>query len=98
MPADAWALPFAVGECSYPVVRRDPREAAGGIQEPQSRGDMAGQGSGRIDDTLLVRDAQRGNRAASRSWCGTTTKPYFGLPCTSRARSMKLRMCIRKLS
>jgi RNA polymerase sigma-70 factor, ECF subfamily len=64
MPADAWAVPFAVGECSYPVVRRDPREAADGIQEPQLRGDMASQGSGRIDDTLLVRDAQRGNRAA----------------------------------
>jgi RNA polymerase sigma-70 factor, ECF subfamily len=63
MPADAWAVPFAVGECSYPV-RRDPRELAGGIQEPQLRGDMAGQDSGRIDDTLLVRDAQRGNRAA----------------------------------
>ncbi len=64
MPADAWAVPFAGSECSYPVVRRDPREAAGEIQEPQLRGDMAEQGSGRIDDTLLVRDAQRGNRAA----------------------------------
>ena len=54
--------------CSWRVflsgVRRDPREEAGEIQEPQLRGDMARQGSGRIDDTLLVRDAQRGNRAA----------------------------------
>ncbi len=64
MPADAWAVPFAVGECSPPVVRRDPREEAGGIQDPQVRGHMAGQASGRIDDTLLVREAQRGNRAA----------------------------------
>src|SRR5579863_5748341 len=64
MPAGAWAVPFAVGECSHPVVRRDPREEAGGIQDPQLRGHMAGQASGRIDDTLLVREAQRGNRAA----------------------------------
>jgi len=64
MPAGAWAVPFAVGECSHPVLRRDPREEAGGIQDPQLRGDMAGQASGRIDDTLLVREAQRGNRAA----------------------------------
>ena len=28
------------------------------------RGLMAGQASGRIDDTMLVREAQRGNRAA----------------------------------
>ena len=33
-------------------------------QDPIARGQMAGQGSGRIDDTLLVREAQRGNRAA----------------------------------
>src|ERR1700681_2870637 len=64
MPAEAWAVPFVVGECSHQIVRRDPREEAGGIQDPQLRGDMAGQGSGRIEDTLLVRDAQRGNRAA----------------------------------
>ncbi len=63
MPADAWAVPFAVGECSHPAISRDPREEAGGIQEPRLRGLMAGQAS-RIDDTLLVREAQRGNRAA----------------------------------
>ena len=54
MPAGVWAVPFEVGECSHPVVRRDPREEAGGIQDPQLRGHMAGQASGRIDDTLLV--------------------------------------------
>jgi RNA polymerase sigma-70 factor (ECF subfamily) len=64
MPAEAWAVPFAVGESSHPLVRRDPREEAGGILDPQLRGLMAGQASSRIDDTLLVRDAQRGNRAA----------------------------------
>src|SRR5579864_8070954 len=64
MPAEAWAVPFAVGESSHLAVRRNPREEAGGIQDPQLRGDMAGQASGRIDDTLLVREAQRGNRAA----------------------------------
>src|ERR1700681_2369699 len=64
MPAEAWAVPFVVGECSHQIVRRDPREEAGGIQDPQLRGHMAGQASGRIDDTLLVREAQRGNRSA----------------------------------
>jgi RNA polymerase sigma-70 factor (ECF subfamily) len=65
MPAEAWAVPFAVGESSHPVVRRDQREEAGGIQDdPQVWGHMAGQASGRIDDTLLVREAQRGNRTA----------------------------------
>ena len=65
MPADAWAVPFAVGERSHPLARRDQREEAGEIQDdPQLWGHMAGQASGRIDDTLLVREAQRGNRAA----------------------------------
>ena len=65
MPADAWAVPFAVGECSHPIARRDQGEEAGRIQgDPQLWGHMAGQASSRIDDTLLVRDAQRGNRAA----------------------------------
>jgi RNA polymerase sigma-70 factor, ECF subfamily len=65
MPADAWAVPFAVGEGSHPLARRDQREEAGGIQDdPRLRGLMTGQASGRIDDTLLVREAQRGNRAA----------------------------------
>src|SRR5271169_5386844 len=58
MPADAWAVPFAVGD------REIAREKASRSQDPQSWGHMAGQASGRIDDTLLVREAQRGNRAA----------------------------------
>jgi RNA polymerase sigma-70 factor, ECF subfamily len=63
MPADAWAVPLTVGEC----LRREKRQngvAAGRTQDPHSRGFMAGQSVGRIDDTMLVREAQRGNRAA----------------------------------
>ena len=41
---------------------------------------MAGQGLSRIDDTVLVREAQRGDPPRSRSWYGTTTKLW---PCTS---------------
>ena len=62
MPADVLAVPFTVGECSRR--ERDPREEASRTQDPPSQGLMAGQGLGRIDDTLLVREAQRGNRAA----------------------------------
>ncbi len=64
MPADAWAVPFTVGECSAPDARRNQRENSSEPQEPLWRGHMAGQGLGRIDDTLLVREAQRGDRAA----------------------------------
>jgi RNA polymerase sigma-70 factor, ECF subfamily len=64
MPAEAWILRFAVGERSGPQSRRDPGNEAGGAQDPSTRGHMAGQGISRIDDTLLVREAQRGNRAA----------------------------------
>ena len=64
MPAEAWVVPFAVGERSHPQRGREQRDEASGIQDPRVRGHMAGQSLGRIDDTLLVRDAQRGNRAA----------------------------------
>jgi len=63
MPAEAWAVPFAVGECSR-WERRQSGVEAGRTQDPPSRGLMAGQSLGRIDDTMLVREAQRGNRAA----------------------------------
>jgi len=62
MPAGAWAVPFAVGEGSFR--ERGRREEASGTQDPPSRGLMAERSLGRIDDTLLVREAQRGNRAA----------------------------------
>jgi len=62
MPADALAVPFAVGECSHRGAGQN--QGASGTQDPSPRGLMAGQSLGRIDDTLLVREAQRGNRAA----------------------------------
>ncbi len=64
MPADAWAVPFAVGECSRPGVASAKAERSNGTQDPYMRGQMAGQSLGRIDDTMLIREAQRGNRAA----------------------------------
>ena len=63
MPADAWAVPIAVGGPTYPGVRGARGDNSSGIQHPTSRGHMAGQGS-RIDDTMLIREAQRGNGAA----------------------------------
>jgi RNA polymerase sigma-70 factor, ECF subfamily len=63
MPADAWAMRFAVGKCSNQE-RTDQTKRNNSTWDPQARGQMAGQSLGRIDDTLLVREAQRGNRAA----------------------------------
>jgi len=63
MPADAWAVSLTVGECSIPEARH-PGERGVRTQDPTVRGQMAGQGLSRIDDTQLVREAQRGNRAA----------------------------------
>ncbi len=62
MPADAWTLPF--GECLNPGASSDRVVQGSGTQDPMARGDMAGHTTGRIDDTTLVREAQRGNRAA----------------------------------
>jgi len=62
MPADAWVVPLTVGTCSRQGAGR--HEEACGTQDFPSRGLMAGHSPGRIDDTLLVREAQRGNRAA----------------------------------
>ena len=63
MPADAWAVPITVGERSYPGVKGTGVNKGSGTQIPAARTPMAGQGS-RIDDTMLIREAQRGNRAA----------------------------------
>ena len=61
MPADAWAL--AIG--GFFGSRSANRRAQGSdTQTPLDRGEMAGHTTGRIDDTMLVREAQRGNRAA----------------------------------
>src|SRR5438045_699540 len=65
MPADVWAIPFAVGARSRPDAKRDEMARINGVtQDPSSRGHMAGHSQSRIDDSLLVREAQRGNRAA----------------------------------
>ena len=58
MPADAWAVQFPVGKGAGSTNRRAQRSAT----ETPGRERMAVQN--RIDDTLLVREAQRGNRAA----------------------------------
>src|SRR5215813_3973823 len=63
MPADVWALPIG----GYPTTGASSVAAGRGSgtqDEPTAQGQMAGQGLGRIDDTVLVREAQRGNRAA----------------------------------
>jgi RNA polymerase sigma-70 factor (ECF subfamily) len=64
MPADAWAVPFAVGEYPYQSAKRAPVDGNSETQDPSVWGQMAGHSLGRIDDSLLVREAQRGNRAA----------------------------------
>src|SRR5881398_2669811 len=64
MPADAWAVPFAVGECFHPAPQPERVERGSETQDPYSRGHMSGQSLSRIDDTLLIREAQRGNRGA----------------------------------
>ena len=64
MPADAWAVSLLVGERSQTEARRAIRIRDNRTQNPLTRGQMTGQNSSRIDDTVLVRDAQRGNRAA----------------------------------
>jgi RNA polymerase sigma-70 factor, ECF subfamily len=60
MPADAWAVQFPVGKCSTSA--SSARVGRSGTQGSPARDHMAGQN--RIDDTLLVREAQRGNRTA----------------------------------
>ena len=64
MPADAWAVSFTVGKGSLPRSESAGREEGSGTQDPQTRGHMAGHGLSRIDDSVLVREAQRGNRVA----------------------------------
>jgi RNA polymerase sigma-70 factor, ECF subfamily len=61
MPADAWVLPIDGYSRSSAADRRAQSSAT---QNPADRGQMAGHTTGRIDDTMLVREAQRGNRAA----------------------------------
>src|SRR5436309_12240943 len=64
MPADAWAVSITVGESFRPGAGRPQAERSRRSQSPSWRGQMAGHGLGRIDDSLLIREAQRGSRAA----------------------------------
>lgn len=76
MPADAWAVQFPVGKYSSPG-RVPQAGTSGGTQPPQRQPSSEPSNTGlkfvprnqmlsqnRIDDTLLVRSAQRGDRAA----------------------------------
>jgi len=72
MPADVWALTLAVGRGVRSGAERDQASRAGGntvsegaLRENQelTLGRMAGQ-ERRIDDTILIREAQRGNHGA----------------------------------
>src|SRR3989475_3717230 len=62
MPADAWVAPFAVGQRA-PSGTKSERDRVSGNQSTGIRDRMAGQ-ERRIDDTMLIREAQRGNHAA----------------------------------
>src|ERR1700726_953699 len=63
MPAEAWAVSITVGERSYQGPQSARSDKGSGTHDPALRGYMAGQGN-RIDDTMLIREAQRGNHAA----------------------------------
>jgi RNA polymerase sigma-70 factor, ECF subfamily len=72
MPADVLAVPFAVGRRAHSGTRGAKTERAGGNRVSESvvgdsqdltLGRMAGQ-ERRIDDTILIREAQSGNRGA----------------------------------
>ena len=65
MPAEAVALPLAVGEPMGRISAQSGPEFTGGSKLiPRERGRMVSQTLSRADDTLLIREAQRGNRAA----------------------------------
>ena len=65
MPAEAVALPLAVGDPRYRVPARSGPGFKGGPRIiPLERGRMVSHTLSRADDTLLIREAQRGNRAA----------------------------------
>jgi RNA polymerase sigma-70 factor (ECF subfamily) len=64
MPADAWFLSCTVGERSFPHVKAAAKDLDGITQDRSWRGHMAGENLKRTDDAILVREAQRGDRAA----------------------------------
>src|SRR5664279_1352662 len=62
MPAEAVAVPLTVGPGLRPSVAW--REAERTSSTPSDRGSMVGQAQSRMNDTDLIREAQRGNHAA----------------------------------
>ena len=62
MPAGVWAIPIAVGGRAHSQAKSERVDRVDDLHDP-ARGRMAGQ-ERRIDDTMLIREAQRGNRAA----------------------------------
>ncbi len=63
MPASAWAVPMVVGERIHSGAISDRVGRGSRNQDPITRGCMTAQ-ERRIDDTMLIREAQQGNRAA----------------------------------
>lgn len=63
MPANAWAIPIAVGERVHPGATGERVGRGSRNQDPITRGCMTAQ-ERRIDDTMLIREAQRGDSAA----------------------------------
>ncbi|MFB3814447.1 MAG: RNA polymerase sigma factor [Terriglobales bacterium] len=65
MPAETWAMPATVGgEARGPSATPAARAADCELPGPTIRGRMAGHSTTRVDDSVLIREAQRGNRAA----------------------------------
>jgi RNA polymerase sigma-70 factor, ECF subfamily len=62
MPADAMAVPLTVGERSRPDRKTGTGQGSKSVYP--TWGHMVGQSLGRVDDTALIREAQRGNAAA----------------------------------
>src|SRR5437868_3260131 len=63
MPAEAVAVPFTVGSgLRLPETSRVADEKCS--SSPSERGSTVGQTQSRMNDTELIREAQRGNRAA----------------------------------
>ena len=78
MPAGVWALPLAVGDRAPSKVKTRGVERFSENQDP-ARGRMAGQ-ERRIDDTMLIREAQRGTpRPPSRNSCVSYDQPVLRL-------------------
>jgi RNA polymerase sigma-70 factor (ECF subfamily) len=61
MPAESWSLRFPGGGHSVASARASQERGPG---DPGTRGNMVGRSLSRIDDTMLVREAQRGNHVA----------------------------------